>query len=188
MKTIIELTGMPASGKSTLAAMLEKKGIKVVRMGDAVRREMLEKGMKLNNVTLRKYVVSVRRKFGNNYILNLVKKDVDVALKTSDMVVLDGPRNISEAEYFRKRGYSVFIIGVVADRLQRYERILKRHNSTDMTSLKEFEWREKQELKLGTSEILAFSDFFIHNNGSETDLGVKMDEVFRKIGTFGPKS
>ena len=45
MTKILAFVGMPASGKSLAASILGESGIKVVNMGDAIREEVVRRGL-----------------------------------------------------------------------------------------------------------------------------------------------
>lgn len=180
MKIVLALAGMPGSGKTTCSDILKKKGFTVIIMGDAVRREMLQKGMELNNKTLREYVVKIR-KISPNYVLDLINKELNDAFLTYDVVILDGVRNISEIKELKKRGIKTAIVGIVTDKNVRFERIKNRNNSTDMSSFEEFEWREEKELKYGVGDVLACSDYYVQNNSSIEELEHKINNLVVSI-------
>ncbi len=180
MKLVIAITGMPGSGKSTAVDLLKSEGLRSIRMGDAVRKEMTEKGLEINNVSLRKYVLKIRE-ISRYYVLNLVKKEIDNAFKTSDLVVLDGVRNIGEIERLKKDGYHPVSIAIMTDKRIRFERIKKRHNSSDVTEFSEFEWREAQELKYGIADVIATSDYYILNNLDIDELSKQLKSILNKV-------
>ncbi len=184
MKTVIAITGMPGSGKSKIGEILQKKGMKYVSMGDAVRKEMQNNGMEITNVSLRKYALYIRRKFGDSYVLGLVNKDIKEVLKTEDIIILDGARNISEINALKKEAYRTIVIALVADKMIRYERISNRGLPSDLKTLQEFEWREAQELKFGIADVIASADYFILNNSTVANL---KKEVFRTIRELSAK-
>ena len=70
-------------------------------------------------------------------------------------------------EEVKKEGYRPAILAIIADKEVRFNRIVKRKNESDFSSHSEFEWREKQELGYGISEVIASADYYIDNNGSE---------------------
>ncbi len=180
MKLVIAITGMPGSGKSTAVDVLKSEGLRFVRMGDAVRKEMTEKGIEINNVSLRKYVLKIR-KISRYYVLNLVKKEIDDAFRTSDLVILDGVRNVGEIERLKKDGYHPVSIAIMTDKQIRFERIKKRHNSSDVTEFSEFEWRETQELKYGIAEVIATSDYYILNNYGIEEFSDKLKSILNTV-------
>lgn len=181
MKRIIALTGMPGSGKSTAADILRREGLQFVSMGDAVRKEMAGKGIPIDNVSLRNYALEIRKKFGDDYVLDLVKKDIAEKMKSTDVIILDGLRNILEAEELKKEGYEVLLLGIIADKMLRYERILKRNRESDPHSFRDFEWREQQELKFGVSQVIALSDIYIFNNSTMDYFKEGLTDIFKKL-------
>jgi dephospho-CoA kinase len=167
MKKVIILTGMPGSGKSTAALEFSNLNVPVIGMGDAIRKEMKRLGIEINNRSLRLFSKKMTRIHGRKYVINLVKKELLEVFKTNNIVVLDGARRISEVEEVKKEGYRPVILAIIADKEVRFNRIVKRKNESDFSSYSEFEWREKQELGYGISEVIASADYYIDNNGSE---------------------
>ena len=180
MKIVIALTGMPGSGKTTVSTIFKEKGFKVLIMGDAVRKEMQEKKIEINNRSLRNYVLKIR-KSDPNYVLNLVKKELNDLLKTEEVVVLDGSRNVSEIKELKKEAFKVVSVAVIADKAVRFDRIRSRNNSSDVSTLEEFEWREGKELKFGCGEVIASSDYFLINNSSVDELRKKIDSLILRV-------
>lgn len=181
MKTVMAITGMPGSGKSRLSEMLQKKGLRRVGMGDAVRNEMRSKGLEITNVSLREYALSIRRKFGDDYVIGLVNKDIKEAFRSEDMVILDGVRNVSEIAVLRREDYHTAIIALVAGRKLRYERIVRRGLASDFKTWKEFEWREAQELKFGVADVIASADYYIVNESTPKKLREDAYRILRRL-------
>ena len=69
----------------------------------------------------------------------------------------------------------------MTDKQIRFERIKKRHNSSDVTKFSEFEWREAQELKYGIAEVIATSDYYILNNSNIEEFSNKMKQTLNLI-------
>ncbi len=167
MKKVVILTGMPGSGKSTAAEEFLKLNIPIVGMGEAVRKEMRSKGLEINNKSLRLFSKRMTQKFGNKYVINLVKRELSTLFKDTDIIVLDGSRRMSEVEEVGKEGYKPIILCIVADKMLRFERIVQRKNESDFSSYAEFAWREKQELGYGIAEVIASADYYINNDKSK---------------------
>ncbi len=169
-KRVIVLTGMPGSGKSLAAKILASKRVPSVGMGDAVRNEMNRLGLKITNRTLRNFAKDRRKKFGDKYVINLVKKEIAKEFENSDTIILDGSRNILEVNEIVEEGYTAVVLGIIADKMVRFGRIVRRKRAKeDFSSLSEFEWREKLELGYGVAEVIAVSDYYILNNSSEKE-------------------
>ena len=180
MKKIIAITGMPVSGKSTVVELLKKDGFKFASMGDAVRKEMSDKGLEINNISLRNYALRMGE-ISEYYALELVKKELDNLLRDNDVVVLDGVRRLAEINKLKQYGYAIISVGVIADKNMRYERMVKRARSSDIKTFEEFEWREAQELKFGVAGVMATADYHIINNSGIDELTSNLKELLRKI-------
>ncbi len=60
-KFIVCLTGMPGSGKSTVADSLKKKGFAVIVMGDLVRDEVKRKNIEPTDMNLGNLMLKLRK-------------------------------------------------------------------------------------------------------------------------------
>ncbi len=188
MKKVIILTGMPGSGKSTAAEEFLKLNIPVIGMGDAVRREMRRRGIDISNRSIRLFSKRMTGKYGNKYVINLVKKELIEVFKSNNMAVLDGSRRISEVEEVRKEGHMPIILGIIADKHTRFERIINRKNESDFSSYSEFEWREKLELSYGVAEVIATSDYYIYNSKSKKKFVSDIKSFLSKVNNMSEKS
>ncbi|MFH1652352.1 MAG: AAA family ATPase [Chloroflexota bacterium] len=61
---IVALVGMPGSGKSEVARILEKEGFLRVRFGDLTDREVRKRGLELNEANERAVREALRREHG----------------------------------------------------------------------------------------------------------------------------
>lgn len=180
MKKLLLITGMPGSGKTTVAKIIGKHGFPVVSMGDAVRQEADARGIGRNILEMSRFMVELRKELGEEAVARLVDKKIEKV--DSKAIVVDGTRSLREAEYFRsKRDYKVIIVGVLSPVRLRYSRLSTRNRLDDPRMLKELEERDKAELSVGLGEVLALSDIYIINEGSLNEL---RENVKKKILGF----
>ncbi|NHV98745.1 MAG: AAA family ATPase [Thaumarchaeota archaeon] len=179
MKQLILIAGMPGSGKTTVAKIIEKHGFTVVSMGDAVREEAEARGVGGDIVSMSRFMVELRRKLGNDAVARLVQRKIE-NLK-AECVVVEGVRSLKEVEYFKSEGYSVILVGVLAPVSLRYSRLSKRSRPDDPKTLGELEERDRVELSVGLGEVLALSDVYIVNDGSTSSLAETVESKLKSI-------
>ncbi|MCS7138944.1 MAG: AAA family ATPase [Crenarchaeota archaeon] len=168
MKHLILITGMPGSGKTTVAKIMGEKGFPVVSMGDAVREEAEIRGVGKNIIEMSRFMVELRKELGENAVAILVDKKIEKI--ESDIVIVDGVRSLKEVEYFKSKGYSITIVGVLSSTKLRYRRLSNRNRPDDSRILKELEERDMVEISVGVGGVIALSDVYVLNESSFEDL------------------
>ncbi|MBO3798168.1 MAG: nucleoside monophosphate kinase [Thermoproteota archaeon] len=179
MKRLILISGMPGSGKTTVAKLIGEHGFTVVSMGDAVREEAETRGVGGDIVSMSRFMVELRRELGNDAVARLVEKRIEKS--DSRIIVVDGLRSLREAEYFKSKGYSITRIAVLAPVSLRYSRLSNRGRLDDPETLRELEERDRVELSVGLGEVLALSDVYILNDGSLEDLKEAVERKLKRI-------
>src|SRR5437764_11185279 len=76
-KLIVCLTGMPGSGKSTVAESLKKNGFAVITMGDVVRDEAKRKNIEPTDTNLGNLMLKLRRESGPGAIAHLILDEIE---------------------------------------------------------------------------------------------------------------
>ncbi|MEM3648944.1 MAG: nucleoside monophosphate kinase [Thermoproteota archaeon] len=179
MKQLILISGMPGSGKTTVAKLIGEHGFTVVSMGDAVREEAETRRVGRDIVSMSSFMVKLRRELGNDAVAKLVERKIEKS--DSKIIVVDGLRSLREAEYFESKGYFVTRVAVLAPISLRYNRLSNRGRPDDPKILRELEERDRVELSVGLGEVLALSDFYIVNDGSLKDLEEAVESKLKKI-------
>lgn len=179
MKTVIATAGMPGSGKGVITDFLVEKGFDVVVMSNAVKEKMAEKGIDVNNHTLRNFAKELREKHGRNIVAQLCIDEINSM--ENCMIVLDGVRSPEEVEFMRNQNIKFILIAVDADKETRFQRILSRGRSDDMKTREEFEFREKKEIGYGQDKVIGMADYKISNEGSIKDFDKKLEELLNRI-------
>ncbi len=181
---VIAFTGMPCSGKGVTQDYLKTKGIDAVVMSDAVKDEILSKGIELNNKNFREYATNLRKEKGMDIVARMclpnVRKIHDGA--NGAAVLIDGVRSYEEVELFRKEFADDFVlVSVFAPPKMRFERAVKRGKSSDMKTWEEFEWRDNTELGWGLGKVMALSSHVVDNSGTMDELHGRLDALISKV-------
>lgn len=182
-KFIVCLTGMPGSGKSTVAESLKEKGFDVMAMGDLVRDEVKRKNIELNDMNLGNLMLNLRKQFGPGAIAHLILNEIEKREKLADApykIVIDGVRSVPEVELLQTIG-RVRLLAIHASASIRLEHLRKRDRGDAPFNEYEFDNRDKRELGVGISEAIAMSDEILSNNDLTIDeLKEKAFDIIQK--------
>jgi dephospho-CoA kinase len=165
-KLIVCLTGMPGSGKSTVAESLRKKGFAVIAMGDVVRDEAKRKNIEPTDINLGNLMLKLRREIGPGAIAHLILDEIERRETRSDAaqnIVVDGIRSVPEVEILRAIG-RVKLLAIHASAHTRFDHLKKRARGDAPLNENDFGTRDKRELDVGISEAIAMSDEMLSNN------------------------
>ena len=159
---------MPGAGKSTVANSLKEKGFLVITMGDVIRDEAMRLKLDLNDTNLGKLMVQLRKEFGPGAVAELIIKKIDpmsVSTRNRDPVVLvvDGIRSIAEVDVLSRVGH-VRLLAIHASSHIRFVHLKERRRTDAPLAQSDFMERERRELDVGISEVIALADEVISNN------------------------
>ncbi len=177
-KLIICLTGMPGSGKSTVANMLKRRGFYVLELSSSLHRLMRMCGFKVNTKTREFFTAKLKKEFGHGI---LAKLSADSILRLPRDVVVSGVRNVEEIAYIRTLSPHVAVIAVSVPRRTRYERLSRRKDIFKISSYREFEWRDRKNVALGTLKVVRSADYVLANTGTLPQLHSDLDELLAAI-------
>ena len=180
MRTIICITGMPGSGKSSVASILSRKGFGAVSVSKRVKEMMRRQGIRVNTKSLRDFSLRLKGRRGNHIMAVEIEDQVK---RKGGNVAIDSVRNMEEVHYIRNntKGARVFLIAVTATRAERYRRMIARRRSDDIRNRNEFLSREAKEARLGVGRAILEADFIIGNTGKMDDLRSSVAEVLKLI-------
>ncbi|MDM7274807.1 MAG: AAA family ATPase [Thermoprotei archaeon] len=174
---IIAVTGMPGSGKSSVARVLgEELGAPVLVMGDVVREEAARRGLELTPANLEIVARELRLEYGPGFVADVIAERIK-AMGVS-IAVVDGVRSLSEIQSFSKLG-RVCVVAVHSSPSVRLERVIARGRVGDARSVEEFKLRDRSNIALGIGEAIALADYVIVNNSSLENL---LEEARRLAG------
>jgi len=178
---VIGVTGMPGSGKSVVSQVGKNLGMKVVRMGDVIREEALQRNQDPGKVAL-----DLRKECGDYVVaercLNLIKisENQDKNVKnTVNFYLIEGIRSPYEVERFKQEFTDFKVITVHSKPGTRYKRLKRRKRFDDSPLISNFQTRDQRELKFGIGKVIANSDYMVVNEGSLKKLKDKVWSILK---------
>ena len=176
---LIAFVGMPGSGKSEASIVARSIKIPVVSMGDVVREEAAKRGLPPTDENIGGIGTELRKNEGMD---SISKRCVPkIRAHRSDVVVIDGTRNIEEVSYFKKQfGIDFKLIAINAPFDLRFERVKKRARSDDMTGIEELKRRDEREKMWGLDKTMELADIKLNNTSSLREF---QDEIRKLLKT-----
>ena len=163
---IIAFVGMPASGKSEASRVAQRRGIPVIVMGDAVREEAESCGLDPSDVNIGGLADQLRAAEGMDAIAKRCVPAIRKLYGTTDTMVIDGIRGLSEVDRFRcEFGDDFMLIAIDTPIDTRLKRISGRKRSDAITSMESLKARDEREMRWGIGEAIASADHVIRNAG-----------------------
>ncbi len=137
---IIGITGNYASGKDTVAEILEKKRFFHVSFSDILREELKLRKKK----PTRDNLISIGNELRQRYGASVLAQRALVNVKDGENYVFTSIRNPSEVELLMKREDFIMVNVTSPDKV-RFQRIVKRNREGDPKTIKELQQKEKLE-------------------------------------------
>ena len=162
---IIGVTGLPGSGKSVVARVANNLGINVIRMGDVIRNEALNR-----NTDIGETAVNLRKEYGKYVVaqrcVEILKEVYESSNNDKDIkFLIEGIRSPAEVEIFKENFGDFKVIAVHSSPKTRFMRLKRRKRSDDSASISDFVNRDERELNFGIGNAIATSDYMIVNEG-----------------------
>jgi len=178
---IIAFAGMPFSGKSEAVQIAKNSNIPVFRMGDAVWDEVKNRGLELNDKNVGMIADKMRKDHGMDIWARRTLDKIK-SLDKTDVVVIDGIRNVEEIDRFKRElGKDFVVIAIDASDEKRYKRAIKRSRKDDSKDLDKIKERDKRELRWGLDVVIASADIVISNEGNIDDFRNKIRKTLNEI-------
>jgi len=137
---IIGVTGKYASGKDTVAEILEKMNFEHVSFSDLLREELKRKKQKLTRDNL----IAVGNELRSTFGANVLSRKALEKIKDGENYVFTSIRNSSEVELLKERE-DFLLVNVVAPETIRLKRIVQRNRENDPRTLNELRKKEALE-------------------------------------------
>ncbi len=177
---VIGIVGSQASGKTVASKIGEAMGIKVIRMGDIVREEILKRGLRVDEVTVAKVASELRQEEGMHAV---AKRTVQRIKELSERaVMIDGIRGEDETKLFKNEfGESFKLIAIIASPRVRYERVRARKRIDDAVDLQMFNRKDEREASWGIDAAMALADYTVKNEGTIEEFEAKIKKIFEEV-------
>jgi dephospho-CoA kinase len=170
---------MPFSGKSEAVRIAKELNIPVIRMGDMIWEETKKQGLELNDKNVGMIANNMRKENG----MDIWAKRTLTKIKTfeeSDILVIDGIRNIEEIETFEKElGKDFLLIAVQVSDEIRYNRGMIRGRKDDSKDINLIIERDKRELSWGLLNVIESADIVISNEGEIKEFQNRVKELLK---------
>ena len=176
---IIAFTGMPFSGKSEAVKIAKEQGITVVRMGDMIWEETKKQGLELNDQNVGMIANNMRKTHGKDIWAKKTIKKIN-SMKETELLVIDGIRNIEEIETFEKElGKDFVLIAIEVCDKTRHKRALMRGRNDDSMDPDLIKQRDRRELSWGLGNVIAIADSVVTNEGKLEDFKTKIKKLLK---------
>jgi dephospho-CoA kinase len=181
---IIGVAGHFGAGKDVVVEYLKTKGFTHYSTREFLRKEIDRRGLIPDRDAFRRMGRELREENGPLYI---IKSLYEQAVEASGNAVISSIPIVKGAEFIQEqRG---IMIGVVAERSLRYERIHARKSETDFVTYEE--WCRQEDLESSDTDpthqnipgVLAHADYTLVNNGTLEELHTQIDAVLLKLTT-----
>lgn len=181
MNKLIAVVGMCGSGKSIATEYLENQGWTKLYFGGITYKLMAEAGIERtpDGKSEKEFREKLRQDHGPACYAKFLEPDIKEALKAGN-VVLDGLYSWYEYKYLIERFPELKLVCIVVDKKLRYDRIANRVDRP---------WTREDAIYRDVSEIenlakggpIAYSDYFLFNNGSMEDYYKRLKEILEDI-------
>ena len=180
MNKIIAVVGMCGSGKSIATEYYEKLGFKKVYFGGVTLEKLKESNLEINEKNERYMRELLRKEYGMGAYATISLPKIKEYIKESN-VIIDGLYSWDELKILKSEFKDdLCVLCIVVNKKYRYDRINKR----DVRPLNKDEAirRDITEIEnLSKGGPIAFSDYYILNNGSMTDYYNDLEKVTKEI-------
>jgi len=177
---VVGVIGPIASGKDYVSEYLSKRyGFKKISTGDFVRREAVNRKIKVSRNSLRKLQIEMRREYGEEVLVNKAIEEI----KNHDYkkIALDGLRTPADVETAKKR-LDAKIILVEVDPFLRFTRQKKRARHGYSKTYPQFLHEDAIENAMfDLYKTFKLADYRLDNNGSVAEMKRNINKLMKKI-------
>jgi dephospho-CoA kinase len=180
-KIIIGLVGQIACGKGTVAEYLVNKyGAITYRFSTPLRDVLNRLYLEITRENMQNVSKALRQEFGDDLLAKVIAGDVKN--ETSNLMVIDGIRRLSDIKYLKNLP-EFKLVKVETDPKTRYERLTSRTENADDTkkTYEQFLADEQKETELTIPEVMAQAQFTLTNNSTLEELQKQVDALVKKL-------
>ena len=181
MNKLIGIVGMSGSGKCIATDYLEQDGWTKLYFGGITYKLMAEAGIERtpDGKSEKEFRENLRREHGPECYAKFLEPEIRDALKKGN-VVLDGLYSWYEYKYLIERFPELKLVCIVVDKELRYTRV---GNRVDRPFARgDIIYRDISEIEnLAKGGPIAYSDYFLFNNGSVDDYYKRLKEILEDI-------
>lgn len=179
---LIAVVGMSGTGKSVVTEYLEELGFTKIYFGGVTYKLMEEEGIVRDEAgkVEKEFREKLRAEHGPECYAKFLEPEIRKALDEGCDVVLDGLYSWYEYTYLIERFKNLKLVCVVTDKALRYKRVSVRpERPFDLDAIKYRDISEIENLYKGGP--IAYSDYYILNNGTQKDVRLRVDEILKDV-------
>jgi len=175
---IIGLTGKNGSGKTAVSEYLVSRGFEYHSLSDAIREEILNRGLQITREVLIDVGNELREKFGPGILAERILTSLD----SGQNYVIDSIRNPQEVDVLRSRN-DFTLLALEAEQGTRFERSRKRGRENAAQTLSQFAEEEARELdsdnpaRQQLNATRQKADLIVTNDGTLEELHRRLDAL-----------
>ncbi len=184
-KIIIGLVSPIAAGKGTVADFLQARGFWVTSLSDRIREALREEEKAITRENLQGKADEMRRQEGPAVLAENTWQTLEK--KGKIRVVIDSIRGEAEVDFLKKQA-NFYLIGLRANRCQRFRRAKERNREGEPLTWEQFVAVDKKDFRSGQGKegrnikaCLDKADYLIENNGTIADFKNKVTKTLEKI-------
>jgi dephospho-CoA kinase len=148
-------------------------------MGDMIWEETKKQGLELNDQNVGMIANNMRKTHEKDIWAKRTLKKIN-SMKKTNLLIIDGVRNIEEVETFEKElGKDFLLIAIEVSDKTRYKRAMMRGRKDDSMDLDLIKQRDRRELSWGLGNVIASADSVVTNEGSLEEFKNKIKKLLK---------
>ena len=178
-RLVIGLAGMPGAGKSLVVNVANESDYDVVVMGNVIREETSQRGLKPTPMNIGKIMLELRETEGASVVAKRCTPKIDSTGRQK--VIVDGIRSLAEVEEFKKRFPRFSLVAIHSSPETRFRRLYHRRRTDDPEDWEIFHERDMRELSVGLGNAIAMAEHIVVNDEDYESTRRKARDILRKV-------